>query len=309
MTQNKLPTQRTSVVTEVALQTNIVSVLDLLQKWLNCNLTTARAYYTERFRTQRLVASQIVFHRRNLETGEVFPVIRRSDILTLRSHMDIGAENRSAVHTTSTDPTTRSCSNKGPSFSSPPLNQANTHNDEKEPATKRRKTMQADLDTVELQRKISDARFKLLEDNMQRMRESAMAISALKVDDETREMLRAMALRAMGGEMTPQDQAPPIIISHMVREHLGYMPATAYNGEATAKDLYMKIGKLVKMQFQQLNGKEPLRRTYIENGVVRETNKYAANDRGWIMEIVTSECTRAGCEPRPRVLMSRGLVP
>lgn len=195
------------------------------------------------------------------------------------------------------------------------------------------KAKRARLAEAELDGKIAQERFAAVMRALADYKETVSAIGACDtLDASAREALLAQCQRSLleaqgaaGGGLSssssssssssaghssagkrvaadPADgEDKPLIVSHMIREHLGYFPA---NG---AGDLCKAIGRAARLETLRRTGAPPPKRSYLdENGEERETNSYSRKEAHWLRGIVADECERLKLYPRPSVALARG---
>jgi hypothetical protein len=131
-------------------------------------------------------------------------------------------------------------------------------------------------------------------------------ISKLDVEDSAKDILRTMAVGAVIGENKLKALSPPILISRMVHEHLGYMPVKVDDGTMHVSELFKAIGRIVRLVYIQKYGAPPNKRTYSDGNTVKETNDYMPKDKVWISALVAEQCQKYQVFPRPTVSLSRG---
>ena len=146
-------------------------------------------------------------------------------------------------------------------------------------------------------------RLKCMQQMCHTLQETLALIKNMDCDDQTKDMLRQMTMQEIEPKSTAK-KLPPIIISHLVQEYLGYIPAKAA-GKAVST-LYVAIGTESRKEHLRLYGKPPGKRLYSFGNETKETNDYKSSDKGWIMDIVRVQCEKMKLYPRPKVSMARG---
>ena len=132
-------------------------------------------------------------------------------------------------------------------------------------------------------------------------------ITSMDCDEQAKDILRHMALRAVDPTAVTTIRQPAITISNLVREHLGYIPAKVNNGQDPTNKLYIEVGRRARLQYIRYHNKPPPKRLYTdESGNTKEINNYSAADKGWMMDIVSEQCAKLKVYPRPKVAMARG---
>ena len=291
----------------------VCNVMSLICQWRGCSMAEAVQLYTKLIRNPAIVALGVIYHRPCIDNPKIMvPLVNRENIALIKPHFIKGTSDKS--EDPSNPPVLQSLLT--PSSVKPVATRVAKAKPEvpKFEAPKvdvRVRKRKAELELCELENSITAKRFDNLVFAMNRLSEINMSIARLDCDDDLKDKLRAQAAQAMPDleDDRVEGKPPPIVISTMVREHLGYSPVSAYEDGRTAGDLYKSMGRQVKEMYVKMNGKHPKRRRYTENGTVKETNDYLGSDKGWIKEIVVKECALAGCHPRPRVQMVRGQDP
>ena len=276
-----------------------LNVLDLLMEWESCTREEASAIYSRVFKKPPICNSGFIYHRRNLNTGEFMPLTQREHAPTLKALF--AAELSRKRKRASVVPPVKAVAS---------VDTASGNQEVEQPQAKNpRSRYEAEIRETDISNKLMSGRFESIRMGIKLMKETLHQIQGLNVDDETKDMLRDMAVRALRGTAHGEHVQPPIVMSRMVQEYLGYAPVTVYNNGESVNELYKKIGRAVRERYISMHGSPPGQSVYSDNGVTKKINKYASADKGWIAEIVKIECTQAGCVPRPRVLIARGEQP
>lgn len=305
---------------EAAAASDSVGVYELLQDWYKCGRMRAKEIFLEKFRLPAVVDQAQIYHRRSATTNELQPMIDKNRSHLLRALF--GAPQRSdpatPINHSSSSSAAPSSSRATPSARVPRsdrrLRPAPADSDAETPEflaspTPKRQCLSSNTGSkAEQEAKDRAMRITSVQESIASLSDTLRSIKALPVDDDVKDTLRGLAIKAIAPD-SAVSAAPPVVVSKMVREYLGYAPIVVYGGEHDVGHLYKSIGREARNQYIKLYGTEPKRRSYSEGGDIRETNNYSSNDRGWIAELVQEQCSLAGLYPRPRVLMSRGQDP
>jgi hypothetical protein len=264
---------------------NVLNVVELVSGWRKCSLEIARDIVDNSFRRPEFIKEGLIFHMQ-YGAHHNTPVVLKENVSRLM-HMFGGDIQPPA----------------------PPKAK------EEEPRSKRARSPHSDsvhrrgleLEEAQLAADAMVVRQQHMQQCLAGLADQLQIIEHLGTDDDTKDMLRQLAIAAVSG-VPPTQTKPTLIVSHLVREHLGYSPRQAYLNEPDGvARLFKEIGRRVKEQYLQLHGVAPDR---MHQGVVgRETNCYPPSNKVWMTEIVAASCKEAACYPKPRVAMARGEKP
>lgn len=127
------------------------------------------------------------------------------------------------------------------------------------------------------------------------------------LDARAKDVLIHLAMKRLDPSIPFTSLPPPITISGLVHEFLGYLPKKVGEQGFPVSKLFINIGRSARAEYLRIHGQFPPKKvTTIPSGEVVETNNYTSSDKGWLVDVVRTECANLDIHPRPTVAMARG---
>jgi hypothetical protein len=245
----------------------LTSVCEYIMKKCECNRTEAVSRYKTFVRDPRLVRMGIIIHDNKQE-----PYITEANSFLLDSFLIHKGEKGESVV----------CESQG------------IMEDEYEHVDKRAKTTVVSQQTQD--------QFDVFMEKVDNIKFTLSNIDELVVDDNVKKALRHMMVDIVIGKQHCAEVKHPVVISSMVREHLGYLPA-----KVEASDLFKAIGRRARHGYRhRYNHDPPKMQVESSGGQLRSINEYSYQDKAWIRDLVSEVCDESGIHPRPLVAIARG---
>jgi hypothetical protein len=249
-----------------------MEVMPLIMQHCDCSFEDAESRYNSFKTNPNFIKTGVIVNRQDMDTGHVIPLVHENKAHLLTPFID------------------NSRVNGGQGY-------------------KRKAVWELDIPELPVPDEASViSKLNEMVKNLECLQYTLDVIKNLDLDDPVKDLLRQQTICLAVGKDSINSLPPPVIISHMVKEHLGYTPARI-SDNADIGELYKLIGRAVRAKYIERTGVVPKKRKYSDNQSVKETNDYKQTDKVWISEIIRDMCVEHKVYPRASASMARGEVP
>lgn len=304
--QEDIIDKKSKTVPESKDEYNTSVVTDVLMKEFNLDPEEAKLRYESLFRDAFILRQRWFIHKLvdsgASDDGSLVPLIQDNDIPALLSYLHRDTETDEHLELHSSD-NNNNCDDLSHELEEPKV--------DTETVKLQLVHYHAKLTTTidDLKQRSSLTRLTSFRERVSTYGSILKDIKQLDCEDAVKDVLRHEAQKVLGAASQESKPVPPVVISTMVREHLGYTPTKLCDGVRGVGDLFKDIGKKAKLCYVAKYGHAPQRRKYSVGGRTLHTNHYSMADREWVRMLVKQTCAEAKLFPLPRVSMSRGETP